>query len=159
MFPSPRPFPNPPAPPRYAPTSSLQRAAAEGLCQCHGCKWLSSEGLPWSSLGYLYPSVEHRLGIVPVSPQSASNRFHLVPVAQYKALCCNMASERQKQCAHFLGNAARFYTKLHICHRFNETTVIYFIDRLLKDINSLVASSAGNVGLKKTTLNKEMMFG
>lgn len=72
-------------------------------------------GLPWSSLGYLFPSVLHREGIVPVSLLSASNRFKLVLVTQHKALCCSTASEthRLKQCAHLPDITAAFLTKLH----------------------------------------------
>lgn len=123
--PLPSSLPKSPCPPRYKQRCVAHRLPASGKQQqqglCHSSQGVSCEGLPCSSLGYLYPSVEHRDGIVPVRPLSASNRFQLVPVSQHKALRCSTASEthRQKQRPHLPGSTATFFTKLHVCCRFS----------------------------------------
>lgn len=132
--PLPSSLPKSPCPPCYKLRCVAHRLPASGEQQqglCYSSQGVSCEGLPCSSLGYLYPSVEHRDGIVPVRPPSASNRFQLVPVSQHKALCCSTASEthRQKQRPHFPGSTATFFTKLHVCCRFSERGTPYFKDR------------------------------
>lgn len=112
-------LPKSPFPPCCKQCCVAHRLPASGeqqLSFCHSGHGLIREGLPCCSLGYLYPSVEHRDGIVPVRPPSASNRFQLVPVSQHKALRCSTASEthRQKQHPHLPGSTAIFSTKLHV---------------------------------------------
>lgn len=72
---------------------------------CHGGQGRSCEGLPWCSVGYLFPSVEHRDGIVPVRPPSASNWFQPVPVSRHKALALQHGlrdTHRQQSRPHLL---------------------------------------------------------
>lgn len=80
---------------------------------CHGGQGQSCEGLPWCSVGYLFPSVEHRDGIVPVRPPSASNWFQPVPVSRHKALALQHGlrdTHRQQSRPHLLLDiTARFF--------------------------------------------------
>lgn len=67
--------------PEASSSSSSELCAVAAACS----------GLPWRSPGCLCSSVDHRDGIVPVRPLSASNRFQLALLSQHKALNCSSA--------------------------------------------------------------------
>lgn len=89
---------------------------------CHAGQRRSCERLPWCSVGYLCPCAEHRDGIVPVRPPSASNWFQPVPVSRHKALALQHGprdTHRQESRLHL--PPPRHHCKLnHLNYRLSE---------------------------------------